>query len=1086
MKNTDLSVRLVTYKNELRAKGGPSTRIPALEAGLAKRGVNVAAGYFGDIELEGSNLFHLFNVASLYSAEQAMRGLKSFGHPIILSPIYLDDRCRHLWTTRVIKAFTDTSRFQAAIDFLSDLPGEAEAARARHILESRIYPDGESSVADCQRIKRLIMASDHLIFLSAYERALLTDLTSTPLTGTLIPNPVDSAKYRHASKDMFENSYHVRDFVLCVGRIEPRKNQLLLAAALSGTSIPLVLVGDETLYPDYVKLIRAVPNLELITTGHLDSASGMLGSALKACRVFCLPSWSEGAPLAALEAGAAGCNMVLSSFSGEKEYFGDLAQYADPSNLAALREKVLSAHDSPPSAGARDTLTRFVSKKYSIDLHTKCTLTLYRNALLNSSLQKTDSEIQKNIFLPLDFYNKNNVVYFDITDFFYERKIYDNELYIIDRLLDIINEADGIVFIFWNQSKNQFFEISREFINNFDSSPTNQYLHDIKRNQNLVEKLSYGSSVLTLGRSWHRNRKYLNSLEYLIISSSSRLTVFMCDLPYIDQPNLRDQEKYAAIDLHLGRLCRFVNAFCVASESTHQNLSAYLSRHGRFDLPISVVPLGHGLLGDQVGYTASPQTTDHHTISELVENGHYVLSVDSTLPEMSRDLLFRVWGDLVAELGAKAPSLVIIGKQLSEKSLDQNHIDPEMFPRIVILDTVSDEDLKRLFESCMLTVFPSLHDGSGPAIGESLSFGKITLASNRPPINETALETMDLIDPFDPAAWLKRIKLYASSPSHRKQRELEIAEKFTKIDWRETLEGCLVATRTAPPRPIEVQPWDFDCIFDFANTEHLATVAAEPLYTNGDGSPSGIRLRLKITTLKNPSAYLHLACGALRTGIARVLFNGEEISRIAFLRAPEIVRCIPLPIHSATTEDHELVLQEVGPIGLLPHKFVLSEAAEIKSPAILKSIAPTPRLTERRIEIDPSGPDLDLLRLIFTDGWYSLEKNRCWSTDRATLHLPLGDQSGSDYELTLEMASVLNTTVSISHGSSYERVIDVSPGKYHTYTIDIPAGIIDAAATVLDLELKIENPVIPAKIKDSDDWRTLGVAVGSLSLRQAR
>ena len=42
----------------------------------------------------------------------------------------------------------------------------------------------------------------------------------------------------------FQERFGLKDFVLCVGRIEDLKNQLGLISAMQGVNIPLVLIGN--------------------------------------------------------------------------------------------------------------------------------------------------------------------------------------------------------------------------------------------------------------------------------------------------------------------------------------------------------------------------------------------------------------------------------------------------------------------------------------------------------------------------------------------------------------------------------------------------------------------------------------------------------------------------------------------------------------------------------------------------------------------------------------------------------------------------------------------------------------------------
>jgi glycosyltransferase involved in cell wall biosynthesis len=74
----------------------------------------------------------------------------------------------------------------------------------------------------------------------------------------LLPNGCDPELYTQADPSLFEKTHGLRDFLLCVGRIEPNKNQLLLCYALRETDIPIVLVGKESsdLFQDYLALCK--------------------------------------------------------------------------------------------------------------------------------------------------------------------------------------------------------------------------------------------------------------------------------------------------------------------------------------------------------------------------------------------------------------------------------------------------------------------------------------------------------------------------------------------------------------------------------------------------------------------------------------------------------------------------------------------------------------------------------------------------------------------------------------------------------------------------------------------------------------
>jgi hypothetical protein len=75
-----------------------------------------------------------------------------------------------------------------------------------------------------------------------------------------------------------------------------------------------------------------------------------LRAAFSACEVFALPSTLETPGLAALEAAACGCPVVITSVGSTKEYFRNDAIYVDPDRIESIADGIQSAISSrPPS-----------------------------------------------------------------------------------------------------------------------------------------------------------------------------------------------------------------------------------------------------------------------------------------------------------------------------------------------------------------------------------------------------------------------------------------------------------------------------------------------------------------------------------------------------------------------------------------------------------------------------------------------------------------------------------------------------------------------------------------------------------------
>jgi len=187
-----------------------------------------------------------------------------------------------------------------------------------------------------------------------------SDLESHELSKTLgisidrfytVYNGVDTIFLERPSPKIFKELHNIETpFVLCVGNIEPRKNQAKLAEAMH--KFPdhrLVLIGHvrDRAYLD--QCIKAgIPN-KVLYIGALPHDSVELRSAYQACDAFCLPSTLETPGLAALEAAAQSRPMAVTEVGSTKEYFGDTVAYLQPDQTDSIADAIQKALQQTPS-----------------------------------------------------------------------------------------------------------------------------------------------------------------------------------------------------------------------------------------------------------------------------------------------------------------------------------------------------------------------------------------------------------------------------------------------------------------------------------------------------------------------------------------------------------------------------------------------------------------------------------------------------------------------------------------------------------------------------------------------------------------
>jgi glycosyltransferase involved in cell wall biosynthesis len=172
---------------------------------------------------------------------------------------------------------------------------------------------------------------------------------------SILPNGV-SERFAAASPEAFVTEFGLSDFALYVGHIGwERKNVLPLIRALLESGRPGVFIGTviENRYGKQCRELIAGSRL-MRHIPALPADSPLLASAYAAAEVLVQPAFYETPGLAALEAGLAGAKICTTKHGGTVEYFGDMADYLEPSDPASIRNALGAAFARPRSNALRD------------------------------------------------------------------------------------------------------------------------------------------------------------------------------------------------------------------------------------------------------------------------------------------------------------------------------------------------------------------------------------------------------------------------------------------------------------------------------------------------------------------------------------------------------------------------------------------------------------------------------------------------------------------------------------------------------------------------------------------------------------
>lgn len=172
------------------------------------------------------------------------------------------------------------------------------------------------------------------------------------------------------------------------------------------------------------------------------------------------------------------------------------------------------------------------------------------------------------------------------------------------------------------------------------------------------------------------------------------------------------------------------DAIFAVSESTARDIGRWEASQGiSLRTTPRAIPVG-------TGFTHAAQAP---TLPASLMPGGYALFVSTIEARKNHILAFRAWRRLLQELPpSEVPALVFAGrvgwmvKDLMQQIENAGHLNG----KLAIVENPDDATLAALYAGARFTLFPSLYEGWGLPVSESLSFGKVCLASNAAAVPE--------------------------------------------------------------------------------------------------------------------------------------------------------------------------------------------------------------------------------------------------------------------------------------------------------------------------------------------------------------
>lgn len=161
-----------------------------------------------------------------------------------------------------------------------------------------------------------------------------------------VANAVDVNKFNYDKVSIDPELEKYRDCVLCVSRIEGRKNQLNIIRACNELPYKFVYIGKAGAnFQKYFEQCKKEANSNTYFLGQIEHEK--LPQFYKLAKVHILASWMETPGLSSLEAGVMRTNIVVTKKGDTEDYFKDMAFYCEPDDLTSIKKAVKQAYETP-------------------------------------------------------------------------------------------------------------------------------------------------------------------------------------------------------------------------------------------------------------------------------------------------------------------------------------------------------------------------------------------------------------------------------------------------------------------------------------------------------------------------------------------------------------------------------------------------------------------------------------------------------------------------------------------------------------------------------------------------------------------
>jgi len=320
----------------------------------------------------------------------------------------------------------------------------------------------------------------------------------------------------------------------------------------------------------------------------------------------------------------------------------------------------------------------------------------------------------------------------------------------------------------------------------FDASVLRQFQHDQLPNLKLI---NLGLSSVR-GRWWSLHLpQYVKRNAFNLFHGTNyelplwnrrRTVVTVHDLSSLRYPELHRKQLARRMRLRLPLTVKLAKAVITPTVAVKHELCAHLKVKPAKVTAIHEAP--------RESFCPVSREAAARVRKRLGIEADFVLFVGTLEPRKNLVTLLKAYAQIVRETPFR-PQLVVAGGEgwLMDETFAIMS-DEDIHERLCLIGYVNDDDLRALYSSCRIFIYPSLYEGFGLPPLEAMACGAPVIASRTPALAESVGEAAILVDPLDIQGLAQVMVTLLSDETRRAELIQKGKAHAARFSWQRTAE----------------------------------------------------------------------------------------------------------------------------------------------------------------------------------------------------------------------------------------------------------------------------------------------------------